>query len=163
MSMAVGDLATWVGAVATVGLLIGAVVTARYAIKAFHTQREEVKVLKDQLEQDMERRRRAQAAKVFTEPGQLPQEGGGRFRSIATITVHNTSREPIYDLQVSWHKGTTQLEGVEVLKRLMPDGSHPFQREAHVAELLAVVCFCDAAGIRWRRAPDGKLEELSPS
>jgi len=154
--MTLGDLATWVGAVATVGLLIGAVVTARYAIKTFHAQDE-------QLKQDMEQRRRAQAAGVYVEHVQKPQETTGAYRTIATATVHNTSRLPIYDLRVTWYKGTTPEEGTDRLKSLMPGGSHTFERKAHVRELLTVVGFYDATGIRWQRSSDGKLEDLKPS
>jgi hypothetical protein len=55
---ALGDIPTWISAIATIGLLIGAIVTARYAIKTFGEQSQEVrdqasmlKVQSDQLEE----------------------------------------------------------------------------------------------------------------
>lgn len=165
--MTLGDLATWVGAVATVGLLIGAIVTSYFAIKAFHTQRDELTLLKNQYERDTDRRRRAQAAKVLVDPQQKQKkEVTGTYKTISTATVHNTSREAIYSLRASWYKEekeeTTQL-AEHVGPNLMPNGSFEFEHDAHVAGVWAVVCFRDAAGIRWQRASDGTLQEVKSS
>ena len=65
-------VATWIGALATVGLLVGAGITAWYARKAFREQSHEVALLQEQVKnQQSDRtreaadRRKAQAAKVF--------------------------------------------------------------------------------------------------
>jgi Na+/glutamate symporter len=87
-------VATWTGAVATVGLLIGAIVTSVFAIKAFRKQSEEVALLQAQVKdqqddraREAEERRRAQAAKIFVtaSPG----------LSNIEIRMHNTSEQPI--------------------------------------------------------------------
>jgi hypothetical protein len=154
--MTSGDLATWVGAIATVGLFFGAVITALYAIKTFRAQDQ-------QLKQDMEQRRRAQAASVYIEQVQEMNKDSSLYGTITKSTVHNTSRLPIYDLRVTWYKGTTQLEEYNQLKSLMPDTSHKFERGERTKELRAVVNFRDAAGIRWQRASDGTLQEVKSS
>jgi hypothetical protein len=55
-------VATWIGALAIVGLLVGAAFTAWYARRAFREQSEEVKILWQQAERDIDDRRRDQAA-----------------------------------------------------------------------------------------------------
>jgi hypothetical protein len=164
--MALGDLATWVGAGATVGLLIGAVITARYAIRAFREQRNEVCVLRKQLEldiekfnQETERRQQAQAATVFVEL-ETPKAAVGW---VYTATVHNMGDAPIVQLEIRWYKASAETPVDQMvkdrLKFLRPNESHKFERSTS-SHLRPVVYFDDAAGIRWQREPGGEPKKL---
>src|SRR5690348_10614009 len=65
-------VATWTGAIATLGLLAGAGITAWYARKAFREQAEQVKILREQADRDIDQRRRDQATRVFAWTEQRP-------------------------------------------------------------------------------------------
>jgi hypothetical protein len=93
------------------------------------------------------------------EPGPLPW----RLRA----KVHNTSKQPIYDLYVIWQIGTVRMGRPDPLARLMPgrDASFDRTRPPVAAGLLsdpsAFLAFRDAAGVRWAVREDGTLTETS--
>jgi hypothetical protein len=143
---------TWIGAIATAGLLIGSGVTAVYAARAFSKQSQQLKdqqkinstqtvVLELQareLRESLEERKRDQAARIFIEltgsppPTWVTVEAGQpepeplpwRF----LVTVSNTSSQPVYDLEVRWQLGTQPLDTPGVQARLMPDRTARFER-----------------------------------
>ena len=116
---------TWVGAIATFGLLIGAIITAYYARRALMTQSqqladqrrinaEQTSVLElqtrelresfQQREREAKERRRAQASLVFTWAERETQYvmGVDPFEKV-TAHARNTSLQPIYDVCFRWH------------------------------------------------------------
>jgi hypothetical protein len=175
--------AAWISAISTVGLLIGAVVTAVFAIRAFREQSREVGLLQEQVvaerterEREAEERRRAQAARVYVTlsrfRGRRANSGnehvggiGARAPSVS-VTVHNTSEQPIYDLRVHWIADTPAVQvGAEDLRGTL--GPHEEVRaEREIPEgvapehFTAVACFRDAAGARWTLGPLGDLDPV---
>jgi hypothetical protein len=94
-------VATWTGALATVGLFAGAAFTAWYARMAFREQSKEVKLLQRQAERDIDDRHRAQAIRVFTWAEQRPyNDEPDDMRAVAF--VRNTSQQPVYDVRLGW-------------------------------------------------------------
>lgn len=117
-----------------------------------------------------------QARRVFlteeTFGGRTGGQGGGGIRGIGakppsvTATAHNSSDQPIYNVEFRWHRGVaahgdpemagTVLPGQQVTRSAnFPDGT-TMERSG------AVVRFTDAAGVRWIRRPDGYLTEEQP-
>jgi hypothetical protein len=143
---------TWIGALATAGLLIGAIVTAWYARKAFREQSKQVKLLQEQADRDIEQRRRAQAAKVFITVGGVPPHMPEEIR------IFNTSEQPIYDLVAAYSGDNAELQR---LPFLMP-GEHRFMAGIQdAAGIMPPVWldFRDAAGQHWRTTSRGELTE----
>jgi hypothetical protein len=120
-------LATWIGALATFGLLVGAGFTVYYARKAFREQSDQITFLKEQAERDVQQRRRAQAAQVyiFIPSGQLTEA-----TAELTARIHNASQQPVYDLRMTWHEGENQIGEPKFRDRLMPNESLPFSPTA---------------------------------
>jgi cbb3-type cytochrome oxidase subunit 3 len=152
------DISTAVG---TVVLAIFAVVTAWYARKAFRKQSKEVsdqakmlELQRQQLAEQQEERRRAQALRVFV--GAPP----GLTNDMAMF-ARNASEFPVYDAQI-WYLQSGGLTGPEKLGIIMP-GTHKDVRKRgrRDAVATAVLAFRDAAGIRWIRMPDGTVSEQS--
>ena len=85
--------------------------------------------------------------------------------------ITNSSAQPIYDVTISWHKGTAPWDEPDRINVLMP-GTHddfihdlPTDLPPSVDRSLfaSVARFRDAAGVRWLLTPDGELrEELLP-
>src|SRR6266568_2255038 len=94
-------VATWTGAIATVGLLAGAGVTAWYAHQAFREQAEQVKILREQADRDIDQRRRDQATRVFAWTEQRPFDDDPADPRAAAC-VRNTSQQPVYDVRLGW-------------------------------------------------------------
>lgn len=157
-------IATWTGALATVGLLLGGAITAWYAGKAFREQSHEVALLQEQVKNEQcERareaaeRRRAQAAKVFlwvTEP----EDQSGHV-----VNVRNTSEQPIHELTIAWAEDAVPMPVVTAEGGpFMPGVENAFD----VAELVDTditvwLDFRDAAGLLWRTTSRGELTELA--
>lgn len=148
-----GDIPTWITAVATAGLLAGAIITAWYAIKTFNTQADQLARLVEENDRQADERRRAQAARVFTE---VPQGGVLQVRPAAM----NASDFPVYDAQF-WFRVGSALVGPEDFGMIMPHSHADSDRvmntdDAHAGTILA---FRDADGICWIRMPGGALDE----
>ena len=142
-------LPTWLGALATVGLLIGAYFTALYAKKAFGEQSKEVQLIQDQLadqreinrrqaavldlqasdlRESLEERKREskrdhkyQAVRVF--PFVEPVEGQ---ENQYCVIIKNSSDRPVYNVTLalhwSWADGEETLNLPECLDPvMMPD------------------------------------------
>jgi len=137
--------------------------------------------LRESLEErtrDTAERRRAQASCVFiwTELGLDPnwtqaQRASGKFAPDAVIAhIKNTSEQPVYDLTISWHKGTAPWALPDHIPVLMPDVQkdrvHTMDPDlpGNVDRSLfgAVARFRDAAGVHWLLRPDGQLDEEPP-
>ncbi len=82
---------------------------------------------------------------------------------IATVTVVNTSDQPVYDTRLYW-RPSPRWPNFDPLGTIMPGGKFEqqvkFPPEANVGALLR---FRDAAGITWTRTPDGILTEEQQS
>lgn len=142
-------------------------------------QREILKLQAEDLQAALEERRRealerrmAQASMVFLEVDHYdlgasvdaPEVMGESY----SARITNTSKQPIYDVILKWHKGTAEWfnggVSIEKLDRLMPDRSMTWSRShydgGNLSVIGAVVEFRDAAGVSWRQTNDGRLEEL---
>jgi hypothetical protein len=156
-------VATWTGALATVGLLIGAGITAWYAKKAFREQSREVALLQEQVKNEQRDRareaadrRRAQAAKVFIWVTESTDQ------SEPVIHVRNTSEQPIHELIISWAGDAVPMPVVTSEGGpLMPGEENVFDVAdlAH-ADSAVWLGFRDAAGLRWRTTSRNELTEL---
>jgi hypothetical protein len=156
-------VATWIGALATVGLLIGAGFTVYYARNAFREQSDQVKLLKKQDERDVQQRRSAQAAQVYVF---IPRGQQAEAAAELTARIHNASQQPVYDLEMTWHEGQNpknQIGDPKKRDRLMPDESLPFSPTATMGSstdgIGVTAEFRDAAGVRWRTNDRGELTE----
>ena len=208
-------VATWIGAIATLGLLIGAIVTVYYAKKAFGEQARSVAKQSDQLnvqrqqmrlqlaanarqarvldlqaselreslarlEREAAERRRAQASQVLFWDERLPADpaitsaigyagaaeaiDGGQHRPVAVAHVKNNSPLPVSRLEFRWHLGIVRIGQPDQLSQLLPGAEEQSTRPVDPGDgelrYEAVLTFRDAAGVTWRRTPDGSLEEL---
>ena len=133
--------------------------------------------LRESLEErkrDAEQRYRAQATQVFltqrlnrTIPmGYVEQHGVEPF---VTVTVTNTSDQPIYDAELRWHIGTAdhrEEPNPEPLGTVMPGKDEavskmrPFPFGTDLSNSGAVVSFTDANNVRWLRRADNYLGEF---
>jgi hypothetical protein len=153
--------ATWITALATAGLLIGAFITAIYAAKALRKQSEEVTLAREQAERDIQERRRAQAAGVFiviatgvaANPGVLLE-----------AQASNTSRQPVYDIEVQWRTSDGQFGQPAAKPQLLPQEMTTFPQhwtaDQGITGLGVSIAFRDAAGIHWQTTDRGELTEL---
>jgi hypothetical protein len=123
---------------------------------------------------DAEQRHRLQASRVFITETRDPGRAAIRDPSVitgyaigptVTALVQNSSDQPVYDVELRWHRGTagwgdpdTEPLGVivpgtgEMRTRSVDDG-------AYVEMCGAVVRFTDADNVRWLRRSDGALVE----
>jgi hypothetical protein len=80
-----------------------------------------------------------------------------------TAVVHNTSGQPVYDVELRWHVGTAGYgePNPEPVGVIMPGEqakrSRDFEPGTNMDVTGAVTRFTDAAGVRWLRRPDGEL------
>ena len=169
--------AAWVTAGATVGLLIGAGFTVKYAVKAFKKQdeavvlsRQDITLSREQADRDIQERHRAQAAEVFIvismpEGENVPDGEGGVDRVIrVTATATNTSRRPVYDIEVRWHTANGPFGDAAMEPQLLPGQAERFlQRwtaDQGISRLGVSIAFRDAAGAQWQTNDRGELTEL---
>jgi hypothetical protein len=182
-------------ALGTVVLAVLAIFTTVYAIRAYRAQSSELKdqrelnakqtpVLELQAKELQEalaerqreagERRRAQASGVFITMNrdgmsttQAQRAAGAMDPGFATARVTNTSKQPVYDLVINWHKGTAPWGDPDTAEVLMPD-EHLERMRAFPDDLPrsvdrsvfgAVVRFRDAAGHHWLTGPDGQLTQ----
>jgi hypothetical protein len=181
-------VATQITAVATAVLAAFAIITAGFAFLAFRKQSAEVATLQQQvkdqqdvtakqtpvlelhakeLQASLDQRkleaavqRRAQASQVFIRMEQTQEKELWQVKALAC----NTSAQPIYDLHISWHKGTAPLDEADHLASLMHGDVAPSTRDLSeqpdMSRFGAVVFFRDSADVQWRVRPDGKLDEI---
>lgn len=102
-----GDVPTWLGSVATVGLLIGAVLTVYYARKAFLKQAEQLTMLERQAEADTVERLRSQARLVYIQlDDAIPAD---RTRPAMLQATLMNSSEQLYDVAITWSTSNGQF------------------------------------------------------
>lgn len=125
-----------------------------FAFLAFRKQSQEVALLQEQDRPDIEQRRRAQAAQVFTWPGKAPLHGEDDMRDAAFI--RNTSAQPVYDVSIGWggHAGA-------LLAVLMPGDEHAARGAGASATKGTSAESRDAAGAWWRTTSAGVLTDLT--
>src|ERR1022692_3148712 len=181
---------TWIAAIASVVLAIGAVIAVYFARKAFQAQSrqlrgqheineklaEAIPLQTRELRESSDERRRVQAAQVFIEMDRTAPPGHGSAAPAPpaaetapwqlTLRVHNTSRQPVYDLYVIWQLGTVRMGKPDPMARLMPGCDASFERNGpreatDPAALGAFVAFRDAAGVRWAVREDGTLTDIA--
>jgi hypothetical protein len=89
-----------VTAIATAILAGGATATAVYARRAFLAQSCQLKIEQWERNREAEERRTAQAVQVFIVQvlAMRAVPGQGDPREVVTAQVHNTSRQPVFDL-----------------------------------------------------------------
>jgi hypothetical protein len=176
-------------AIATTMLATGAIITAVFAglalrkqsielgtmEKQFTDQRRQLELQQKQFDQQTEERRREQACRVFiwTEERTSPmtqaqrESLGPALREAAAVHVKNSSQQPIYDLTISWHRGTAPWGEPDRSPVLLP-GKQEDRTRAYPEDLPpsvdlslfgAVARFRDAAAVHWLLRPDGRLEE----
>lgn len=162
---------TWIGAVATVGLLMGAGITAYFSYRAFRIAFEEFALATTA-------RRIAQASHVFVtedprmwvNSGTNSVDGAGDIRPApVTLRVKNNSGEPVYDVQFRWilHNGL-QFRAYAYGHAMPGEELHDTQEFperlglSYQKKFGGEVTFRDAAGIRWLRTCNGELREDDP-
>jgi hypothetical protein len=176
-------------AIATTLLAVGAIITAVFAglalrkqsielgtmEKQFTDQRSQLELQQKQFRQQDEDRRREQACRVYiwTEERTSPmtqaqrESLGPALREAAAVHVKNSSRQPIYDLTISWHQGTAPWGEPDRIPVLLPDKQEGRTRaypedlppSVDLSLFGAVARFRDAAAVHWLLRPDGRLEE----
>lgn len=138
-------------------------------------QAAQLELQRRQFDKQLAERRRSQASRVFiwSDIGPDPRrtdeqiDKGVPWREGVTAHIRNTSEQPIYDLMVSWQKGTAPWDAPFPMSVLMPgqqeDLTHVFPDDlpptVNVSLFSAVVRFRDASGVRWLLRPDGHLAE----
>jgi hypothetical protein len=131
--------------------------------KVLSLQADELRESLDERKREAAERRQAQASKVFVWQDHVKS---GPMGETVTAHVKNTSDQPVYELQFSWHVGDLPptrhqrqrplIPGEEVTNdAAVPDGFDP-------DEFGVAAIFRDRAGIWWRTRPNGRLEELPP-
>lgn len=89
----------------------------------------------------------------------------GESRPVMVAHVNNSSKQPIYDLIVTWTYGGNFREETERRKPLMPDNENIdlllMQPGDDSALFSATAVFRDAAQLRWRSRPDGQFDEIA--
>jgi TIR domain len=89
--------------------------------------------------------------------------------AVVIAHVRNASDWPIYDVRISWHKGTAPWDQPDLYQSLMPGDELSTTRAlpdlpAYVNPEVygAVAFFRDANGVTWRARPNGVLDEIPP-
>ena len=123
------------------------------------------------------RRRRAQAEKIFLTEDRLDHAvtleqaaSGAPSGPVIVANVRNVSDMPVYDLTLTWHRGSAPWGEFERVGSLMPGEvwrstrALPDDLPEYVDPSVfgAVAWFRDDAGNHWRRRPDGGLDLIPP-
>ena len=88
-------------------------------------------------------------------------------RIVVIAHIRNSSQQPVYDLEVTWHHGAAMRGSAEGKGTMLPDAQVDVRRELNSGPSSAVsgspirvtLTFRDAAGVRWQVDEDGRLEE----
>jgi hypothetical protein len=158
-------------AVANVVLAVFAIITAVLAGLAFRKQSREVSDQAEMLRQataDREReaaeRRRAQALEVYVyREGHSPEYDLDPY--VISARVFNTSRQPVYNVEFSWHVDG-QPVGIEQWRGHLPPGADVEEvfecRDVRAGAVDAKVTFQDRGGAWWARwGHRGDLVEIA--
>lgn len=167
---------TWVTAAFTIVLAVGAIVTAVFAVRAFRAQSSELAALRKDRRRDALDRHRSRAALVYVTAGfssevRTDADPPGFIRlprdARVSASVHNTGLQPVYDVRVHWvdaAKGS-QAGDADIIGTLPPGGDRQVERVVPDStvqdQLVPVVFFRDATGLRWTLLADGRLEEYT--
>jgi hypothetical protein len=141
-------------------------------VEVLSLQAKELRESLAERERETSERHRAQAARVFItaerSAAHEPPRGviGVPKPPSVEAAVHNTSEQPVYDVELGWRRGTAPEGDPELLGVIMPGQVDTRQRNFPDGTIIehgdAVVRFTDAAGVRWLRRTDGGLIEESP-
>ena len=152
----------------------------RQQAEVFRLQAEELRASLAKLERETQEQRSAQARRILVTqelaPRQRPDQvqGAGSDKTLSeavVIDVNNTSDMPIYELTISWHKGTALWANPDHRPLLQPGKKAqqfyplPLDLPANVDRSVfgGVVYFRDANRIYSRIRPNGEQpEELAP-
>jgi hypothetical protein len=144
--------------------------------KQLAVQQQQLDDQRKAFQRDFDDRRKAQAKLVFlwtevTTDSVLTQaqhaSTGITPSSFLVAHVRNTSKQPVYDLEITWHQGAALRGSVEGHGTVMPDAGADVRRELTGGPSAAVsgspfrvtLSFRDAAGVRWEVDEDGELKE----
>lgn len=159
MSLGLGDLPGWITAI----VAIGGVLYGAFNLRAIRQQRETAQASRVYITISSES---TVAMTVSDDAPVLTDEELQReeFRR-ETVTVYNSSDEPVMDVAVSVHFGG-QVFSSEVVNLLEPGAkwSTSFERFASQEIGHSFALFRDSAGARWNRYLNGELigERTSP-
>jgi hypothetical protein len=173
---------TWATAIATIILAVGAIITAVLAFLAFRKQTAELVILQEQAKVDQKdrrleatERRRERAAMMYLTVAfdkglrDNPEVIMVPRKPSVTVTVHNSGKQPVYDVRVHWVDASSGMQaGAEdKLGTISPlnKGSAGRTLPAGTTEspLIPVAHFRDAAGVRWTMLDNGELDEVDPT
>lgn len=157
-------VATWINAIASVGLLIGAIITAIFAIRAYASQTLQ---LKDHFESEKASRtiwqwEYASTIVAWAEDPAAPHDGQVQLSG----WVENTGMRPVRDLSVRWYlAGSAITEEEKLFACFMPGAKKDFSSYVaaehlaafHDRRLDAVVQFRTVGDDWWRTGTDGGL------
>jgi hypothetical protein len=125
-------------------------------------------------------RRRAQATRVFIWEERLDrdprvpqaqvQASGSAAGPVIVAHLRNASDWPIYDVRLSWHRGSAPWDQPDLFPALMPGEEESATRVVptdlpdyvDLAVFGAVAFFRDTDRVMWRARPDGLLDEIPP-
>jgi hypothetical protein len=154
-----GDVATWVGGIATAAALF-------LTYRLLRITRREQRTL--QVE-----KRQAQARLVSAWTSQVQPTSGSSVSSI-TVTLQNSSHEPVYGLRVAvgsrWAERQITYDELDLLYIMPPKSQQEIEtvlqladaRNGEVESTLPVeLLFSDAAGRYWHRNQQGGLTEIT--
>jgi hypothetical protein len=158
-----GDAQTWI-------LVALGAVGGGFTLRQLSMQREQLKEQQGVLAREAEDRRRAQARLVFlwtevTTDSVLTQAqraaSGVTPNTIQVTHVRNTSRQPVYDFEVSWYDGASFHNSMTGNGVVMPDSGTDLKEELRAGQqrYRVTLSFRDAAGVRWHVDEDGNLKE----
>ena|ERR1700722_10711465 len=129
------------------------------------------------IERDSDDRRKSQARLVFlwlevtTDSVLTPaQRVSAGIPAIYVVVAHirNTSKQPVYDFELTWFQGAAMRGSVKGNGVLMPDSGQDLKRElpdgpsavVSGSPFTATISFRDAAGVRWEVDDAGALREI---
>ena len=156
----------------------------RQQAKLLEIQSGQLELLRQQFDDQLAERRRAQASRVifWTETSNDPQFQGRKtaavvlksltvhIRKSLTVHIRNESQRPVHDVDIIWHQGSGLWGELSHFQVIWP-GGHFVQTKLidrsvpneDYSKFGAKARFRDAAGVRWLRHPDGRLDEEPPS